>query len=148
MFIYNRTSIQNNVVWVYELRPMIVSLPIGDKGVGLFVHDVMGNFPILKVLSAFSQKAVKLVFNSNCCYNEEVLVDCTLNNLHPQSGQEGTDNSVASSSIKQVTTNFDDLDAGESVLEPAAPRWYKPTNTADSDLKDFFVPTGKYIFDY
>lgn len=137
MFIYNRTSIQNNVVWVYELRPMIVSLPIGDKGVGLFVHDVMGNFPILKVLSAFSQKAVKLVFNSNCCYNEEVLVDCTLNNLHPQSGQEGTDNSVASSSIKQVTTNFDDLDAGESVLEPAAPRWYKPTNTADSDLKDF-----------
>jgi len=66
---------------------MIVSLPIGDKGVGLFVHDVMGNFPILKVLSAFSQKAVKCVFNSNCCYDEDiVLVDCTMNNLRPQSG--------------------------------------------------------------
>jgi len=66
---------------------MIVSLPIGDKGVGLFVHDVMGNFPILKVLSAFSQKAVKCVFNSNCCYDEKIVFeDCTMNNLRPQSG--------------------------------------------------------------
>jgi hypothetical protein len=118
---------------------MIVSLPIGDKGVGLFVHDVMGNFPLLKVLSAFSQKAVKCIFNSNCCYEEEiVLVDCTLNNLRPQSGEDdGTDNGVANANLKQVTTNFNDLDAGESVLESVSKSWYTPTNTADSDLKDF-----------
>jgi hypothetical protein len=66
---------------------MIVSLPIGDKGVGLFVHDVMGNFPILKVLTAFPKNAVSFMFNSNCCYDEEiVLADCTMNNLQPQSG--------------------------------------------------------------
>lgn len=138
MFMHNRTSIQNNVVWVCELKPMIVSLPIGDKGVGLFVHDVMGNFPILKVLSAFSQKAVKCVFNSNCCYNEEVvLVDCNMNNLQPQSGEDTNRPTSDASTVEQVNLTFnDDVDEG-TVLTPTVKSLYKPTSSQNSDISRF-----------
>ena len=52
-------------------------------------------------------------------------------------GDDGTENTTASGTVHQVTTEFDDDAPGESVLEATSKNWYTPTNTADSDLKDF-----------
>jgi len=116
---------------------MIVSLPMGDKGVGLFVHDVMGNFPILKVLSAFSQKAVKCVFNSNCCYEDEVvLVNCTLNNLQPQSGIDMTakDNE---NSTQQENVGFKDNEVDVITEIPYNIKYTQVDSSQNVDLGSF-----------
>jgi hypothetical protein len=116
---------------------MIVSLPIGDKGVGLFVHDVMGNFPILKVLTAFPKNAVSFMFNSNCCYDEEiVLADCTMNNLQPQSGVDMSASNTATT-VQEGNVGF--LDEQDEVITsiPHDMSYLKVDNSQNVDLGQY-----------
>jgi hypothetical protein len=50
-------------------------------------------------------------------------------------GDEADDDIV--STTHQVTTEFDDDADGQNVMKATSKNWYTPTNTADSDLKDF-----------
>jgi hypothetical protein len=94
---------------------MIVSLPTGGKGMGLFVHDFMGNSQILKVLAAFPKNAVSFMFNSNCCYDEEIICpDCSYDGLRPQSGEVGRV-SDAGSNIQEQNVGFVDSEVDVKV---------------------------------
>jgi hypothetical protein len=116
---------------------MIVSLLFSGKGVKLFVHDVMGNLPILEVLTAFSQKAVQCVFNSNCCYDEKIVLDdCTMNNLKPQSGIE-TDPVSETSNAQEQNVGFSDLPNNVISSIPHPMEYVKVDKSVNVELGDF-----------
>jgi hypothetical protein len=125
---------------------MIVSLPIGDKGVGLFVHDFMGNFPVLEVLAAFPKNAVSLIFNSSCCYKDDiVLVDCTMNNLRPQSGVDMTPVNTSDQSQEQNVGFVD----GEADVISAIPHdlSYTKVDTSQNVQLGSFLSRPVQIFE-
>jgi len=128
-------------VWVLGMTLMIVSVPKGGKGVGLFVHAVMGNFPLFKILSTFCTKVENIVIMSNCCSKQNtVYEDCTENSLHLQSG-EGIDMtpSDATESTQEQNVSFDD---GEDELITQIPHdlnYSKVDTSQNVDLGDFLT---------
>jgi hypothetical protein len=119
---------------------MIVSLPTGGKGVGLFVHDVMGKLSLQDVVFALPKKALNLIIGSNCCQREQC-VDCTLNNFQPQSGEEGIDVSPVNTTSDSQVQNVGFNDGEEEVISsiPHDLSYMKVDSSQNIDLGSFLT---------